>query len=101
MLMNGGLDLSSCRLYRIGPSPPCFATLPAICKMWPSTGSLFSVELLSWVRPSLCFGMTRKCTGACGLMSLQRHMATCAALLTRYCKGSHIPHLNASTVSSS
>lgn len=61
-----------------GGSPiiPCFATLPAICKMWPSTGSFFSVELLSWVRPSLCFGMTRKCTGACGLMSLQWHMAT-------------------------
>lgn len=45
--------------------PPCRATLLATTRRCPRSCSCPSLLLLNCVRPFLCLGITKKCTGAC------------------------------------
>ncbi len=60
---------------------PCLATLPAMCKRCPKSCSSRSVELLSCVKRPLCLGMTRKCVGACGEMSLNARLVSSSYMM--------------------
>ena len=60
---------------------PCLATLPAMCKRCPRSCSSCSVDLLSCVRRPLCLGMTRKCVGAWGEMSLKARLVSSSYMM--------------------